>query len=425
METISGFSKLSKLEKLAWICSQLPQEKVDRFLSVKNFWSKDEKLQKRFDEFSENTLSNFYFPYGVAPNFIINGKNYCVPMVIEESSVVAAASKAANFWSKRGGFHSEVLSFLKVGHVHFFSSIGYFELQKIFTRAIDTISEKIAAFDSNMTNRGGGVHSLKLIDKSVELKDYFQIEVKFNTCDAMGANYINTILEEIAGYMREHWNFAEVTMAILSNYTPDCVVKSWASCNVKDLGENGAVFAKKFKQAIDISKVDQFRAVTHNKGIFNGIDAVVVATGNDYRAVEACGHAYASRDGQYRGLSDAKIEDDVFTFSLEIPLSLGTVGGLTRLHPLANASLDLLGNPDAKKLMQIVTTVGLAQNFAAVSSLVTTGIQKGHMKMHLLNILNQLEASRSEIERAKSYFSDKTVSFTAVRNFLSSMRMSQ
>jgi hydroxymethylglutaryl-CoA reductase len=181
-------------------------------------------------------------------------------------------------------------------------------------------------------------------------------------------------------------------------------------------------FASKFARAIRISKIDVTRATTHNKGIFNGIDAVVIATGNDFRAVEACGHAYAARDGQYRGLSDVKIEDGKFTFSLEIPLSVGTVGGLTSLHPIAKLSLGMLGEPNAQELMKVIATIGLAQNFGAVRSLVTSGIQKGHMKMHLMNILNHLEANHDEREAAKAHFANEIISFKGVREFIGKLR---
>src|SRR5690606_28444487 len=181
-------------------------------------------------------------------------------------------------------------------------------------------------------------------------------------------------------------------------------------------------FAEKFATAGRIAEIDPSRAVTQNKGIMNGVDAVVIATGNDFRAIEASAHAYAARDGQYRSLSTVSLVEDKFRFSIKIPLAVGTVGGLTSLHPIAKTSLAILKNPSAPELMQVMAAVGLAQNFGAVKSLVTTGIQKGHMKLHLLNILNQLDASAEEIEKGKEYFSDKLVSFTGVRDFLKSSR---
>ena len=189
-------------------------------------------------------------------------------------------------------------------------------------------------------------------------------------------------------------------MSILSNYVPNCTVRATVSCPVADLegidGASGVIFAQKMVQAVAIAKAEPHRAVTHNKGIMNGVDAVVLATGNDFRAIEAGVHAYAAKDGSYSSLTHASIENGVFCFWIELPLALGTVGGLTNLHPLVKWSMAVLQKPSAKQLMEIVAVAGLAQNFAALHSLVTSGIQKGHMKMHLLNILNQLGATETE-----------------------------
>jgi hydroxymethylglutaryl-CoA reductase len=215
-------------------------------------------------------------------------------------------------------------------------------------------------------------------------------------------------------------------MSILSNYVPDCIVRAEVSCPIEDLAEkhieNPNEFATKFVQAVQIAEIEPFRAVTHNKGIMNGIDAVVLATGNDFRAVEAGIHAYASKTGQYSSLSHAKIENGIFSFWLEIPLALGTVGGLTSLHPLVKLSLEMLEKPSAKELMQIVAVAGLAQNFAALRSLTTTGIQDGHMKMHLNNILNQFEANDEERHLIKKHFKHHVVSHSAVVDFLENLR---
>jgi hydroxymethylglutaryl-CoA reductase len=185
---------------------------------------------------------------------------------------------------------------------------------------------------------------------------------------------------------------------------------------------NGLQFAERFCRAVDIAREDPHRAVTHNKGIFNGMDAVVLATGNDFRAVEACGHAYASRTGKYESLSQAHVKDSRFSLSLEVPLAVGTVGGLTSSHPMASAALELLGRPSAEQLMGIVVAAGLANNFSAVRSLVTGGIQRGHMKMHLGNILRQLNASPEEKERARVHFEKSTVSHAGVAAFLEDIR---
>jgi hydroxymethylglutaryl-CoA reductase len=215
-------------------------------------------------------------------------------------------------------------------------------------------------------------------------------------------------------------------MSILSNYVPDCVARAEVSCKIEELTLEGHFtgqeFAEKFIQAVQIAEVEPYRAVTHNKGIMNGIDAVVIATGNDFRAVEAGVHAYAAKNGQYSSLSHASLEHGVFKFWMDIPLALGTVGGLTGLHPMVKLALEMLGTPSATKLMEIVAVAGLAQNFAALRSLTTTGIQKGHMKMHLLNILNQLEASKAEKEAMIAHFKTHAVSHHAVVEALKNLR---
>jgi hydroxymethylglutaryl-CoA reductase len=291
---------------------------------------------------------------------------------------------------------------------------------------------------TNMEARGGGLKDIELIDCTELEPEYYQLKATFETCDAMGANFINSILEEFATILQEEAKvYAEfsgaerkidVVMSILSNYTPESLVKAWVECPVEEMGDfpeanlDASAFAKKFRTAVQIANIDTYRATTHNKGIFNGIDAVVLATGNDFRAIEACGHAYAARNGQYLSLTRASINDGVFRFEIEIPLAVGTVGGLTRLHPLSKRSLEMLGNPSAKELMKIMACVGLAQNFAAVRALVTSGIQKGHMKMHLTNILRHFNATEQEVEQALQYFADKTVSFSGVRDYLGKVR---
>lgn len=433
MNIVSGFSKMSKEQKIAWLASEVGPEASDLVQNMNHFWHQDPSTQKRFDEFSENTLTNYDLPFGVAPNFLINNRIYTIPMVIEESSVVAAASLAAKYWLERGGFKARVLSTTKVGQVHLLWKGESSQLQKFFESLKPELLDSVKLITSNMEKRGGGITKLELVDMTGKLENYFQIKIHCQTCDAMGANFINSILEEMGHFFKKKVNFnpnftesereLEIIMCILSNYTPECIVECSVECPVSDLGDfpddmSPETFARRFVAAVNIALVDPNRAVTHNKGIMNGIDAVVLATGNDFRAIEACAHAYAARDGQYRSLSRASIDDGIFKFSLTLPLAVGTVGGLTSVHPLAKTSLAILGKPSAPELMMIMSATGLAQNFGALKSLVTTGIQKGHMKLHLLNILNQLNATDSQVEAAKSYFKDKIVSFTAVRNFL-------
>ncbi len=425
---VNGFSKKNKLEKIDWIINNHFHNNKKAKKILFKYLNDDASIQSLHDEFIENTISNFYLPFAVAPNFLINGKYYTIPMAIEESSVVAAACNAAKFWSNLGGFKTKVLGVEKIGQVHFFYNGSPVKLKAFFKEIRKNIIKGLKSITSNMEKRGGGINSLELVDMSNKIDSYYQIFVKFTTIDSMGANFINTCLEKITEIFKsyiEEKQFLDKTdekidfiMSILSNYTPNCLVKSSVECKVEDLEKNNELKVDNFINAVKISKIDTFRAVTHNKGIMNGIDSVVIATGNDFRSVEAGIHAYASRNGIYSGLSNAYIKKGFFNFELTIPISIGTVGGLTKLHPLVNWAHNLLGNPNAETLMQIIAAAGLAQNFAAIKSLVTTGIQKGHMKMHLLNILNQLGANQIEKNDAIEYFKKKYVSHKNVREFL-------
>jgi hydroxymethylglutaryl-CoA reductase len=431
-----GFSKLSKEEKIDWIVSQYFTNPQEAKQTVTQYWNSDENIQKLHDEFIENTISNFYLPLGVAPNFKINGKNYTIPMAVEESSVVAAAAKAAKFWSERGGFKATVLNTEKIGQVHFLFSGKFEKLHAFFQSIKAQFFADTENFTKNMQKRGGGILDITLVDKTNELPNYFQLHATFNTKDSMGANFINTCLEQFAKTLEnqaQHYEaFSEeekkiqIIMSILSNYVPNCIVRAEVSCPVEQLSDDANIdskeFAEKFVTAIKIAEIEPYRAVTHNKGIMNGIDAVVLATGNDFRAIEAGAHAYASRNGKYSSLSHAKIENGIFTFWIDIPLALGTIGGLTNLHPLVKFSMEMLGKPNAEELMKIVAVTGLAQNFAAVRSLTTTGIQKGHMKMHLMNILNQHHATKQEKQQVLDYFSNTTISHSLVVDYLEKIR---
>ena len=421
---ISGFSKLTKGEKIEWLSKTYLSENKAAISTLKKYWNRDEKLQKLHDEFIENTVSNFYMPYGIAPNFVINGKTYVIPMVVEESSVVAAASLVAKFWSNKGGFKAEVISTKKVGHVHFMYAGSFDDLQNYFNSIKSHLIEITEKITQNMRKRGGGILDIELKNKTDKLDNYYQLHVTFETKDSMGANFINSCLEAIAkGFNKDD---VDIVMSILSNYVPECLVRAEVSCSVKDLVKQDAeLFAQKVYQAVQIAQVEPYRAVTHNKGIMNGVDAVVIATGNDFRAVEAGAHAYASRSGQYKSLTNCSIENGVFRFWIEIPLALGTVGGLTALHPLAKFSLELLDKPTAKELMQVVAVAGLAQNFAALNALTTTGIQQGHMKMHLQNILNQLGANEDEKIKILNYFKNRQVTYNSAEVTLNKLRTSK
>ncbi len=433
---VVGFSKLSKLEKIDWIAEAYFSAPEEAKSLLKNYWNSDEKIQKLHDEFIENTITNFYIPLGIAPNFLINGKYKTIPMAIEESSVVAAASKAAKYWATRGGFKATVINTEKIGQVHFIFKGDISKLELFFVQTKSKFFSDTEHITKNMRNRGGGILDILLKDKTDLIPNYFQLHATFDTKDSMGANFINSCLELFAKNLKEeaqsYESFSEeekdiqVIMSILSNYVPNCTVRAEVSCPVEELTEkhieNPQDFAERFVQAVQIAEVEPFRAVTHNKGIMNGIDAVVLATGNDFRAVEAGIHAYAAKSGSYSSLSHAKIENGIFSFWLEVPLALGTVGGLTSLHPMVKLALQILENPSAEELMQIAAVAGLAQNFAALRSLTTTGIQDGHMKMHLNNILNQFETNEEDRVVIRKHFKHHVISHSAVVDFIENLR---
>lgn len=432
---VQGFSKYSKPQRISALIQKYGfDESLATWLG--SFESNDETIRKIIAELSENPVSSFHLPFSIAPNFLVNGKNLFFPLVSEESSVVAALANAAGFWARRGGFHAEVLGTEKKGQLHFNWKGNPEKLRMLFPEIKVKLLAECAFQTTKMEERGGGIRSIELKEMTAVLPDYFQLDAGFETCDAMGANFINSCLEQFGKSIQHYFQTSEkisgderdceIIMAILSNYTPESRVLVWVECPVSSLldgktEEECQLFASKFEQAIRISQADVSRAVTHNKGIFNGIDALAVATGNDFRAIEACGHAFAARNGSYCGLSDVQVQDGNFRFSIELALAVGVVGGVTAVHPLAKLAMKILDNPSAKELMMNLAVAGLASNFGAVKALVSVGIQQGHMKMHLSNILNQLTIPAENRTNIKIYFQDKTVSFSAVEEYWKSI----
>lgn len=428
---IPGFSKYSKYQRIEALIQKYNFE-TDLGGRLKFFEVSDPAIQKIIDELSENQVSNFHLPFSIAPNCVVNDQNLFFPLVSEESSVVAAISNAAVFWARRGGFHGEVLGTEKKGQIHFQWKGKAEKLQLLFPEIKERLLAESKHLMTKMVERGGGISSLELKEMNHLLPDYFQLDVGFQTCNAMGANFINSCLEQFGESLKEYFRYSErvsgeeqdciIIMAIISNYTPCSRVRAWVECPVSVLlegksEEENRRFAQEFEKAIRISQFDISRAVTHNKGIFNGIDALALATGNDFRAIEACGHAFATRNGSYSGLSDVEIIEDTFRFSIELAMAVGVVGGATKVHPLAKLSMQLLGNPSAPELMMYMGVAGLASNFAAVRALVSSGIQKGHMKMHLNNIITQLNIPKERLAEIQGYFKDRTFSFSAVEQY--------
>ncbi len=431
---LKGFSKLSPQEKLL-LASERFEDPASTAKQFESFQHPDEETQEILSGISENTISNYPLPYNVAPNFLINGKLFMVPMVTEESSVVAAASSAARFWVEKGGFHARVAQNIKNGQLHFLYGGAADKLKAAMPDIESSLRAEAKPVTKNMEQRGGGIRTITLNDRRHLIDGYFQLHVRFDTIDAMGANFINSCLEVFASALGSFFdntdgfdrNDYEPLMAILSNYNDQCLVEVSVSCDVDALGHaapqlSAEAFVRRFILALKVAESDIYRATTHNKGIMNGVDAVILATGNDFRAIETGAHAWAARSGQYRSLSQADVQDNRFSFSLQMPMALGTVGGLTRLHPLAARSLEMLGNPDAKALMMVAGAAGLANNFAAIRSLTTTGIQSGHMRMHLSNIIMQLNTTKEEARYIKKHFAEEKISYQAVAQFLEVIR---
>lgn len=430
-KVISGFSKFDRMQKIQWLVEQLNlDQKTADFLD--SFQLKNESFQEIIADLSENQLSNYHLPFTIAPNFLVDGQMKTFPLVTEESSVVAALAKAAGYWAKRGGFHAEIIGTQKKGQVHFSWKGEYKKLAIYFPQIKQQLLNEVAHITQKMDKRGGGISDIQLQYLPEILPHYYQLDVSFETCDAMGANFINSCLEQL-GKSLKNWiqdsndfqkdeKELEIIMSILSNYVPNSRGRVWVECPAEALDsdvEKSRLFAERFVQAVHIAQNDVSRAVTHNKGIFNGIDALAMATGNDYRAIEAGGHAFAAKDGQYRSLSKAGVTNGQFWFSLELPLAVGVVGGVTSLHPLAKLAMEILERPSASQLMVYLAVAGLASNWSAIRALVTTGIQQGHMKMHLSNILNSLQLSDEQKQAAKLYFHNREVSFSEVQKYIS------
>ncbi len=389
----TGFSKLGTSDKLQKLVEEGLLDKETLHLLV-SFQPQDPLVASLFEHLTENVVSTFPLPYSIAPGFLINGREYAVPMVTEESSVVAAASWSARFWAERGGFRTRVISETKIGQIHFIWLGNPDQIKSASPAIFSRMRSSSGPLTEGMENRGGGITGIELINLTHLIEGYYQIRVSFLTADSMGANFINSCLESMAADLGSalnefinDGNNPEVIMSILSNHTPDCRVECTVECTIPELAgirgvDDPADFARRFSLGVQIAKIDPYRAVTHNKGIYNGIDAVILATANDFRAVEAAGHAYASLGGHYSGLTRISTDNNIFRYTLEVPMAIGTVGGLTKSHPLAAASLKILGNPHAGELMQIAASAGLANNFAALKALTTTGIQAGHLPLH-------------------------------------------
>ena len=373
---ISGFYKLSIEERLKLIDEKVGLTK-DEINVLKNFgYYKPEKM----DILIENVIASYQLPYSIACNFKINGKDYLIPMVIEEPSVVAAASNLARMTRKHGGFHCEKITQIMIGQVQILD-IKNIELA---IKKIKANKEKIINLandqDPILTKFGGGVMDIEVRPIETIQGPMIIVHLLVNVLDAMGANAINTMAEAVAPYIAQLCE-GKFLLRIISNLATHRIAKCRAVFDKEMLG--GSEIVEGILNAYAFAKADPFRAATHNKGIMNGIIALTLATGNDTRAIEAGAHAYAALSGNYQPLSKFSINSDGHLVGeLELPMALGIIGGLTKTHPLAKISLKILGIESAEELAQIAVAVGLCQNVAALRALVSEGIQSGHMKLH-------------------------------------------
>ncbi|MDF2726997.1 MAG: mvaA [Nitrososphaera sp.] len=327
----------------------------------------------------ENAIGIMSIPMGVATNFVINGREYVIPMAIEEPSVIAAVSKAAKIAKVKGGFIAEANDSIMIGQVQV---VGLGNVKHAMTKILRNKKQLLAIANSNSRSvTAVDLQVRQLRDKSPNnMGNMLLVELVIDTKDAMGANAINTMCEAIAPYVAKITD-GEVVLKILSNYSTKRLVRCTATFDKEELG--GSQIVKRILYAYALAYSDAYRAVTHNKGVMNGIDAVALATCQDFRAIEAGAHAYAARDGTYRSLTSwRRTKEGDLAGKIELPMAVGVVGGIVNAHPTAKFALQILGVKSAKELAMVMTAVGLAQNLAAIRALSSEGIQAGHMKLH-------------------------------------------
>ena len=418
----NGFSKKSYQERLELLKAQalLSPERQESL-------EQDEQMSVTVaDQLSENVVGTFSLPYSLVPEVLVNGQEYTVPYVTEEPSVVAAASYASKIIKRTGGFTAQVHERQMIGQVALYQvAEPDFAQEKIASKKAELLELANQAYPS-IVKRGGGARDLHVEQIKGET-DFLVIYLHVDTQEAMGANMLNTMLEALKPVLEELCQ-GQSLMGILSNYATDSLVT--ASCRIafrylSRQKDQGREIAEKIALANQFAQADPYRAATHNKGIFNGIDAILIATGNDWRAIEAGAHAFASRDGRYQGLSQwtLDLEREELVGRMTLPMPVATKGGSIGLNPRVALSHELLGNPSAKELAQIIVSIGLAQNFAALKALVSTGIQQGHMKLQAKSLALLAGASESEVAPlVERLIADKTFNLETAQRYLENLR---
>ena len=418
----NGFSKKSYHERLELL-------KAKALLSPEKQASLEQGEQMSVtvaDQLSENVVGTFSLPYSLVPEVLVNGQEYTVPYVTEEPSVVAAASYASKIIKRAGGFTAQVHERQMIGQVALYQ-VDDLDLaqEKIASKKAKLLELANQAYPS-IVKRGGGARDLHVEQIKGET-DFLVVYLHVDTQEAMGANMLNTMLEALKPVLEE-LSQGQSLMGILSNYATDSLVT--ASCRIafrylSRQKDQGREIAEKITLASQFAQADPYRAATHNKGIFNGVDAILIATGNDWRAIEAGAHAFASRDGHYQGLSQwtLDLEREELVGEMTLPMPVATKGGSIGLNPRVALSHELLGNPSAKELAQLIVSIGLAQNFAALKALVSTGIQQGHMKLQAKSLALLAGASESEVAPlVERLIADKTFNLETAQRYLENLR---
>lgn len=418
----NGFSKKSYHERLELLKAQAllsPERQVSL--------EQDEQISVTVaDQLSENVVGTFSLPYSLVPEVLVNGQEYTVPYVTEEPSVVAAASYASKIIKRAGGFTAQVHERQMIGQVALYQVSDPEQAQEKITSKKAELLELVNQAYPSIVKRGGGARDLHVEQIKGET-DFLVVYLHVDTQEAMGANMLNTMLEALKPVLEE-LSQGQSLMGILSNYATDSLVT--ASCRIafrylSRQKDEAREIAEKIALASQFAQADPYRATTHNKGIFNGIDAILIATGNDWRAIEAGAHAFASRDGHYQGLSQWTLdtEREELVGEMTLPMPVATKGGSIGLNPRVALSHELLGNPSAKELAQIIVSIGLAQNFAALKALVSTGIQQGHMKLQAKSLALLAGASESEVAPlVERLIAEKTFNLETAQRYLENLR---
>ncbi|HFH8432208.1 TPA: hydroxymethylglutaryl-CoA reductase, degradative [Streptococcus agalactiae] len=418
----TGFSKKSPEERIHYLEEQ--DFLADSSLEIVT--NQDLLSLSLANQMAENVIGRIALPFSLVPDVLVNGKVYQVPYVTEEPSVVAAASFAAKIIKRSGGFLTTVHNRKMIGQVALYDVQDSQHAKESILNQKQQLLEIANAAHPSIVKRGGGA-----CDLTIEIKEGFLIVyLMVDTKEAMGANMVNTMMEALSSPL-EDISKGKSLMSILSNYATESLVTATCRVDLRFLSrqkEEAIKLAQKMTMASQLAQVDPYRASTHNKGIFNGIDAIVLATGNDWRAIEAGAHTYAVKDGQYRGLSkwSYKVDDNFLEGTLTLPMPVATKGGSIGINPSVQLANDLLGRPNAKELASIVLSIGLAQNFAALKALVSTGIQAGHMKLQAKSLALLAGAKEEQIsEVVKQLLDSKHMNLETAQKIVNKLTKSK